>query len=132
MQEDKQGEHPVLSCYCPTVLCAASCSCTQRGSPGHTTRDVPFIPAQSPTEAAPLLHSGLKHLVQIWWSAEQVWWCSRGRRSWWSDITHMSKVPTSLMSTPHLVIPSLSWSAQLWTHSVVSSEVCFKGNSSLL
>lgn len=72
------------------------------------------LPVQSSAAAAFLLPctQRSKHLIHIWWSSEQIWWSSHGRKRWWSDISQMGCQPapgllTSLMSASHLVILSL-------------------------
>lgn len=68
------------------------------------------------------------HLRHIWWSSEQIWRSSSGRKRWWSDISQMGwppapGLPTSLMSASHLAIPSLlTICPALGYLSLVSSE----------
>lgn len=95
-----------LLCNCFMVLCPTSTSCTQRGSAGDVT-----LPVQSSAAAAFLLPctQPSKHLLCIWWSSEQTWCSSSGRKSWWSDVSQMGcppalGLPTSLTSASRLVI----------------------------
>lgn len=45
------------------------------------------------------------------WSAQHVWWCSRGRKRW-SDITQVFRDPAGLRCAPHVAVLSLSWSLE--------------------